>query len=131
MSRRCSNPADPRKRIHMKHMNLVAAAGTLTAALLLPGIASASLILDTGAPTSNTGAPVDTLSTTQFLAAEFTASVGEDIDSLSAYLTQGAGQPGDTFTYDIYSNAGFTNSPSTRPAPVYSITGTFSTNGWN
>jgi hypothetical protein len=104
-------------------------AGALAAAILAPGIASASFVLDTGTP-AGTGAPT-VLSSSQWLAGEFAVTAGEDITSLSAYLTQGAGQPGNTFTFDIYSSAGFTNSSSTRPAAVFSATGTFTTNGWN
>jgi hypothetical protein len=104
--------------------------GALAAFLLAPAIASAEFVLDTGTPTG-TGAPV-ILSDAQSFAAEFQVTAAEEvITSLAAYLTQGAGQPNDTFTFDIYSNTGFTSRPSNRPAPVYSTTGTFTANGWN
>lgn len=115
----------------MLNLKITFAATSLAAALLAPGMASAAFVLDTGTPTSNTGSPVSVLSTAQFLAAEFNATAGEDITSLSAYLTQGAGQVGDTFTFDVYSNTGFTSRPSSRPAPVFTATGTFTANGWN
>ena len=102
--------------------------GTLAAILLLPGVASASYILDTGIPTG-TGAP-SLLNSAQWVAAEFSATAGEHITSLSAYLTQGLGQVGDTFTFDIYSSTNFTGR-STSSTLRKSFTGTFSGNGWN
>ena len=103
-------------------------AGAMAALGVIPGIASADFVLDSGTP-SGTGAPV-ILSTAQWLAGEFAVSAGQDITSLSAYLTEGAGQPGDTFTFDIYSSAGFTGR-STGRSIVYTTTGTFTANGWN
>ena len=105
--------------------------GALASLLIAPGLASAAFVLDTGAPSSDTGAPVSVLSTSQFLADEFSVAAGLNVTSLSAYLTEGVGQPGDTFTFDINSSAGFTSRPSSRPAPVFTATGTFSANGWN
>ncbi|MGA2188030.1 MAG: hypothetical protein ABSH33_05835 [Steroidobacteraceae bacterium] len=102
-------------------------AAALAAIGLVPGIANAGFVLDTGVPDGSTGPFV--LSTAQFLAGEFAVTAGEDITDLSAYLSQGAGEIGDTFTFDIYSSTGFTNRPSTRPAPVFSATGTFTSNG--
>jgi hypothetical protein len=104
-------------------------AGAIAAALLAPGIAAASFVLDTGTPTG-TGAPIE-LTSAQFIAGEFAATAGDTIVDLSAYLTQGAGEPGDTFTFDIYASTGFTSRSSNRPAPVYTATGTFAANGWN
>jgi hypothetical protein len=116
----------------MRNPKLIASAGALAAAFLIPGIASASLVLDSGTPTSNTGAPVTVLSTTQWLAAEFdVASTGVEITQLSAYLTQGAGNIGDTFTFDIYSNTNFTARASSRILEA-TATGSFTNNGgWN
>jgi hypothetical protein len=111
---------------------LLALAGAIAAVVLLPGIASASFILDTGTPTG-TGAPV-LLNTSQWLAGEFAVTTGEtgQAYALSAYLTQGAGEPGDTFTFDIYAaGSGFTARASSREAPLYTATGTFTANGWN
>ena len=102
------------------------------AAMLSPGIASASFILDTGTPTG-TGGPV-VLSTAQWLAGEFAVTAGEagQAYAVSAYLTQGAGQVGDTFTFDVYAaGTGFTARASSREAPVFTGTGTFTGNGWN
>jgi hypothetical protein len=110
------------------NMKTVAIVGVAAAVMILPGIASASFVLDTGIPTGS-GAPV-VLSTAQSLAGEFAVTAGEQITDLSAYLTQGAGEPGDTFTFDIYASSGFTSRPSSRPAPVYTVTGIFTANGW-
>jgi hypothetical protein len=104
-------------------------ASAMAAVVLIPGIANASFVLDTGAPTG-TGAPLS-VSSSQFVAGEFAATAGDTIVDLSAYLTQGVGEPGDTFTFDIYSNTGFTSRANSRPAAVYSATGTFTANGWN
>lgn len=95
---------------------------------ILPGVASAQYVLDTGTPGSSSAV---LLNSSQWLAAEFAATAGEDITSFAAYLTQGVGQPGDTFTWDVYSSTGFTSRASQRPAPVYSISGTYTANGWN
>ena len=100
----------------------------LAAVVLSPGIASADFVLDTGTPTG-TGAPT-VLNSAQWVAAEFTATAGQTIDSVAAYLTQGLGQPGDTFTFDIYSSAGFTGRANGRGL-ITSTTGTFTSNGWN
>lgn len=106
---------------------LIAAA--VAATCLLPGIASATFVLDTGIPT---GSSVFVLSSTQYLAGEFSVTAGTDIVKLSAYLTQGMGQPGDTFTFDVYAAGnGFTARSSGRETPAFTATGTFSANGWN
>jgi hypothetical protein len=106
-------------------------AGALAAAILAPGIASASFVLDTGVPTGS-GAPV-VLTTAQFLAGEFAVTAGEDITQLAAYLTQGVSNTG-TFTFDIYSGLTgntFLSRSSQREAPLASATGTFTGNGWS
>ena len=113
----------------MKKVRLIGSAAVLTAVALVPGAASAAFILDTGAPPGS-GAPI-ILSSSQFIAGEFAATAGDTIVDLSAYLTQGVGEPGDTFTFDIYANSGFTSRESNRPAALYSATGTFTANGWN
>jgi hypothetical protein len=102
--------------------------------VLRPVTAPAStFIVDTGtppAPSLNTPLPV--LDGSNWYAVEFQATAGETITQLSAYLTQGAGQAGDTFTWDIYSASGaFLVRSSQRETPLFSATGTFSTNGWN
>ena len=104
-------------------------AGAVAAICLLPGIASATFVLDTGVPT---GSAVSVLSSAQFLAGEFSVTAGTDITQLSAYLTEGTGQPNDTFTFDVYAaGSGFTARASSREAPVFTAVGTFSANGWN
>lgn len=102
-------------------------AAALALAALEPGIASADFVLDTGTPTGSTSV---VLNASGWYAAEFSVTAGETIGSLSAYLTQGSGQPGNTFTWDIYSAAGTFTGPN-REAATYSKTGTFSANGWN
>jgi len=110
-------------------MNLKASLLPVMAAfLILPRIASAAFILDTGTPTGS-GGPV-VLNGSQWLAGEFSATAGETITSLSAYLdntaTTGAGS---TFTFDIYSGTGFLNTRGVTP--VFSAAATFSADGWN
>ena len=63
--------------------------------------AMAGTVLNTGTPTG-TGAP-EVLSSTQWLAGEFAITAGETNQAyqLSAYLSQGLGQVGDTFTFAI------------------------------
>jgi hypothetical protein len=109
--------------------NKLISAITFAIALLGSGIASASsFILDTGTPPTTT--PVDVLNAVDWYAAEFSVTAGETITQLSAYLTQGAGEVGDTFTWDIYSASG-TFLGRNREAPSFTTTGTFSGNGWN
>lgn len=104
-------------------------AAALATACLAPAIASADFVMDTGVPT---GSGVTVLSTAQFLAGEFAIGAGVNVTQLSAYLTQGVGQPGDHFTFDIYAaGSGFTARSAQREAPVFTATGTFTTNGWN
>lgn len=107
----------------LKNLFLFAAAS-----LALPGAAHAGLILDSGVPASSS---VYVLNSASWFAGEFNVTTGETITSLAAYLTQGAGNVGDTFTFDIYADSGFTSRPSSRPAAVYTATGTFTANGWN
>jgi hypothetical protein len=109
--------------------------GALAAAvLLLPGVASATLILDTGTPpTTGTAGPA-LLNSSSWVAAEFSATAGEDITSVSAFLADGIDQAGSgaTFTFDIYSNSNFINGRSTsRTLATPAITGTFTVDGWN
>jgi hypothetical protein len=119
------------KGVYFMSIRSVMLVGALMAASLAPGPASTASILDTGVPMGS-GAP-EILSTAQWLAGEFAVSSGEinQAYSLFAYLTQGAGQINDTFTFDVYSSSGFTNRPSNRPAPIFTATGTFTGNGWN
>jgi hypothetical protein len=101
-------------------------------ACLSPGLASAALILDPGTPPL-TGTADAVLNTEDWYAEEFAVTAGETITQLSAFLTQDVGQPGDTFTFALYSASGtfIGANSSTRTPPVYSATGTFSANGWN
>ena len=98
--------------------------GALAAAvLLLPGVASATLLLDTGTPTG-TGGPAE-LGTASWSAAEFAAAAGENVLSLSAYLSPGLGTSGDTFTFDIYSDVGFIGGRSSSLVALASATATY------
>jgi len=118
-------------------MNLKASLirGAVAAVLLSPGVASASFVLDTGIP-NGTGSPV-ILSTAQFLGEEFSVSAGESITSVAAYLTQGAGQLNDTFTFDIFSatsttGGSFIGARVNQQVLEKSAVGTFTVNGgWN
>jgi hypothetical protein len=114
----------------MNLKNTLIGGGLLAAALLAPGLASASFVLDTGTPTSPTGSPVTVLSTSQFVAAEFDVTgANVPINDLSVYMTNGVGNINDTFTVDIYSTANFTGRAAQRGL-LYSATGKFTGNGW-
>jgi len=107
------------------------AVGLLTSALTVPGLASASYVLDTGTPASPTGSPDTVLSTSQFVAAEFNIAYPRlPVDDLGVYLTAGAGKVNDTFTVDIYSTTNFTGRANQRGL-LYTASGTFTANGWN
>jgi hypothetical protein len=123
-SPRCNKPdkATTMKR-NIKHLG-----GLLAASVLLPGLSSATVLLDTGAPTGTTASVVNA---TSWVAAEFSATAGDVVQSLGAYLTQGAGSVGDSFTFDIYSNSNFINGRSTSRQLLDAVTATFTTNGWN
>jgi hypothetical protein len=114
----------------MNARNSLTAAVALTA--LAPGFASAALILDPGTPPL-TGTSAPALNSSDWYAEEFTVSAGETITQVSAFLTQGVGQPGDTFTFDLYSASGaFIGATSaTREGATDTVNGTFNTNGWS
>jgi hypothetical protein len=112
-----------------KKMNIkVAVAAALALGSLAPGMSSASMLLDTGTPSGS--GPSVLLNSTSWYAAEFSVTAGQTITQLSAYLTQGVGKVGDTFTWDIYS-AGGTFLGANRESPSFTTTGTFTGNGWN
>jgi hypothetical protein len=104
--------------------------GAVAAVLLLPGVASAEFLLDTGTPTGTGGPAV--LNSSSWVAAEFNATAGEDITALSAYLMPGAGagQLSNTFTFDIYSSTNFTGRANLRSVPA-SFAGSYTADGWN
>jgi hypothetical protein len=105
----------------------------MAAVLLLPRVASAYFILDTGTPGGSNGAAI--LNSADWLAGEFTATAGETITSLSAYLDANANitAGSSSFVFDIYgtnaSGTGFLNNRSL--SPLFTVTATFSANGWN
>jgi hypothetical protein len=99
----------------------------IAAAFLLPTTASADIIIvNTGTPTG-TGAPA-LLYPAQSLAAEFNISAGLTIGTLSAYLTAGTAQPGDTFVFDIYQTLP-TNS-NRNPPLLFSFSEPWEQDGW-
>jgi hypothetical protein len=104
----------------------------LAIAALSPGLAFADLILDPGTPPL-TGTSAAVLNSSDWYAEEFSVSAGETITQLSAFLTQGIGNPNDTFTFDLYSASGtfLGASNGTREAVTDAATGTFAANGWN
>jgi len=99
-------------------------AGALLGAMVAPGIASAGLVLDTGAPTGSS--TTNLLDGTDYYAAEFNLSAGETITSVMAYLTAGLDQPGDTFTMAIYGSNLLT---SRSASPLFSGQATYSGTG--
>jgi len=102
-------------------------AAVVAAICLVPAVANASLVLDTGTPGS--GATLYQVSTSQWFAAEFYLSAGQTVDSVAAYLS---GNAGETYTLDIFSNTGFTNSRNYGQSQVYTTSGTLTTNNaWN
>jgi hypothetical protein len=105
------------------HYHKALIAGALAATVLLPGIASAGFILDTGVP-GGSGAPVELL--TNDYAAEFAYATGETITSLAAYVTQGSAQPGSSFIFQLYAGTLTRNSTAS-----YTTTATYEANGWN
>ena len=114
----------------MKNSKMVMAAAALALSATLPQVASADmLVLDTGSP-GGTGAAI--LSTNSYVAGEFALTAGETVTGLGAYLTKGTGQQGDTFVFDIYADgSGFTQLPRSRENPLFSVTGTYTHDGWN
>jgi hypothetical protein len=99
--------------------------------LLVPGVSGATMLLDTGIP--NINGPAAELSTVSWSAAEFAAQAGEDVTSLSAYVTagDGKGKSGDSFTFDIYSAGSFINVRTGQlGAPLATATATYENDGW-
>jgi hypothetical protein len=98
----------------------------ILAASMLPVVSKAAFILDTGTPTA-TGGPL-IVSSAQSLAGEFSATAGETITQLSAYLAPGTGN-GNSLVFDLYS--GPITGRSTIKNLVDSTTATFGgTTGW-
>jgi hypothetical protein len=114
-----------------KKTTLIGGALAATVALLLPGIASASFLLDTGIP-DGTGAP-SVLNSSQWFAAEFSATAGQTISTVSAWLTNPTGQRSgtpNTFSFNIYSDSGFTGRSTSRVL-LDSVQATYTADGWN
>jgi hypothetical protein len=118
-------------------MNMTAkltfAAGLVLAALAPQLVSAQTFVLDTGATPG--GSTTAALSTSNWYAAEFALGSGETITDLSVYLSQGAGELNDTFTWDLYSTSGnfIGATTATRESIVTgdTTTGTYLVNGWN
>jgi hypothetical protein len=111
----------------MTNIQKGALAVAIVAVLTVPTAATADILLDTGTPTG-TGGPL-LLYSAQSLAAEFSVSAGQtNLGTLSAYLTEGTAQPGDTFTFDIYQTLPTTSNRT--PQPLFSTSATWEQNGW-
>jgi hypothetical protein len=104
--------------------NIALAAASLMA-LIAPNLASAALVLDTGAPTNLSMG--STLDGNDYYAAEFNLSSGSTINSIQAFLTAGADQPGATFTMAIYGSDLLTNRFSQQ---LFSGQATYAADGW-
>jgi hypothetical protein len=108
-------------------MNKTIIAAALLAGGLLPGLAQASYLLDTGVP-DNSGFPLS-LDSADFAAAEFNLAAGQTIGSIQGYLSGGnSGAPGDTFTIALYAADGSNGLPGTE---VWSGQASYQANGWN
>jgi hypothetical protein len=103
----------------------IALAGILLGTMVGPGIANASLVLDTGTPPNSTMPMV--LDGNDYYAAEFSLASTSVINSVSAYLLAGLDSPGDTFTISIYSDP----ITSRNASADYSVQGTYLADGWN
>jgi hypothetical protein len=113
----------------MKSLTKTLLAAVLVASVL-PRVASAALILDTGVPGSS-GFPLS-LDGTDYVAAEFSLGAHQTITSILGYITGGnSGMAGDTFTVALYSASGSNGLPGRTANPVWSGQATFAQNGWN
>jgi hypothetical protein len=108
-------------------ITMIAAPAALMMALLAPGMASASLVLDTGTPADSSGLPY-TLNQTNFYAAEFNLGAGQTITGVQAYVTAGMDQPDATVTIALYEAEGFTGN---FPTQVFATQATYTADGWN
>jgi hypothetical protein len=112
----------------MKKVCLRALANALiVAAFLMPGVSRAAFLLDTGTP-AGTGGPL-LLSSAQSLAGEFSATAGQTITLLSAYLAPNSGN-GNSFIFNLYSG-NFLGVRSGQLDRIDSTTATFTGTGWN
>jgi hypothetical protein len=107
------------------------AAVAFSALGLAPLIASAqSFVLDTGQPASNTSPAPVVLSAPY--AAEFAVSANTQITNVSAWLTAGGAQPGQTFTFALYSSSSFTSLRFSNLSPLANdtVSPSYETAGW-
>jgi hypothetical protein len=138
-SLRSPNTLGPHFRIPLTGTTLIQALDSMTeiqkgalavaivAVLWVPTAATASTLVDTGTPTGTGGSLL--LYGAQSLAAQFAVSAGEtSLGTLSAYLTQGTAEPGNTFTFDIYQT--LPTSSNRTPQPLFSTVATWKQNGW-
>lgn len=97
----------------------------LVAASAAPGIASASMVLDTGTPTS--AAMPMVLDGTDYYAAEFNLTAGETVTGIQAYVEQGFDQPGATFTVALYGSDLLSNR---APTQLLAGQASYQQDGW-
>jgi hypothetical protein len=97
-------------------------ASLATAALLLPGVSKAAILLDTGMPTGGLTASIGSSS---LQAAEFYATQGETITQLSVDLSKIATGNGDLATLYL-----FGSNISRSPAALTSASAVFNASGW-
>jgi hypothetical protein len=97
----------------------------VAAASAASGIASASMVLDTGTPTSSAMPMV--LDGTDYYAAEFNLTAGQTVTGIQAYVEQGFDQPGATFTVALY---GSDLLSSRAPTQVVAGQATYQQDGW-
>jgi len=101
-------------------------AAALAAATVAPGIASASLVLDTGTPTSSANPML--LDGNDYYAAEFNLTAGQTVTGIQAFIVNaGLDQPGDTFTVALYGSDLLT---SRSPTQLFSGQATYEQDGW-
>jgi hypothetical protein len=122
-------------RNFMKNTGITAIAGAIAAVCLLPGIANASFVLDTGTPIINTSTAELSVTSAFFDAAEFAITAGQTVTSLSVYLNDtGADNTGATFTLAIYpltSIPGAARNRTGAGAAVDTVTASYGGSGWN
>ena len=91
---------------------------------LLPGLSRAAFVLDTGTPTGSSALIV---SSSQFIAGEFSVTAGQTITQLAADLSSVSGN-GNSLIIDLYS--GPITGSHTQLHLVDSTTTTFNASGW-
>lgn len=112
----------------------ILAGGALASLALLPGIASAAFVLDTGTPSTDPTNPAAVLSSSSWVAAEFQLTDDSQITSLAAFFGQAttSGRSGTpTYTFDIYSQNSLIGVRQSSLSFLQSVTATYTGTGWN